>query len=42
MSIQPFVEQLKPLISYYDVVMAVKLKFKLSTLQAIQEVDKYY
>ena len=42
MSIRPFVEQLKPLISYYDVVMAIRLKFKLSTLQAIQEVDKYY
>lgn len=42
MSIKPFVERLKPLISYYDVVMAVRLKFKLSTHQAIEEVDKYY
>lgn len=42
MSIRPFVEKLKPLISYYEIVMAVRLKFKLSTLQAIEEVDKYY
>lgn len=42
MNIKLFIERLKPLISYYDVVMAVKLKFKLSTLQAIEEVDKHY